>query len=75
MNDGAGAIGGLIAIAIILYIIYLIVVYIILPILAIILGIGLIILGSIVLAGLASGVYVGIVNFINVLIEAHKRLP
>ena len=68
-------IGYLIAIAVVLFLLYLLIVYVILPAIGIVLGIGLVILGGITLVGVVSGFAVGFKNFVEVLIEAHGRLP
>lgn len=55
--------------------IFYIVVYVVLPILGVLLGIGLALLGGIAAIGFVSGVFVGFNNFIDVLFEAHHKLP
>lgn len=56
-------------------VIFYIVVYVVLPILGVLLGIGLALLGGTAVLGFVSGMFVGFKNFIDVLIEAHQRLP
>ncbi len=58
-----------------IYLLYLLVVYVILPIIGIILAIGLATLGCVAVAGLVSGIGVGLKNFVVVFDEAHKKLP
>ena len=52
-----------------------IIVYVVIPIIGALLAIGGVILGVIALAGLVSGLAVGIANFFIVLKEAHDSLP
>lgn len=56
-------------------VIFYIVVYVVLPILGVLIGIGLALLAGIAAIGFFSGMIVGFNNFINVLFEAHNKLP
>lgn len=65
----------LIIIGVVLYLLYLFIVYVILPIAGFLLASGIGLMVVITGTGVVSGLFVGIKNFANILLEAHKELP